>query len=126
MNTYNRAHALAQALKESLQLKKYQEAKAKLDEDPSAKEMLTDFRKAQLELQKQQMSGVEISEEQKERVSKLYEVINLNLVVKEYLEAENQLLVMVQDIYKIIGEPLSDVLGPELSPFEETGESENK
>lgn len=124
MNLYDHAHALAKALKESPQLKKFQEAKAKLEDDSAAKDMLDDFRKAQLEMQEQQMSGVEVSEEQKERISKLYEIINMNMTVKNYLAAENQLLVMVQDVYKIIGEPLSDVLGPELSPQEEKEDNE--
>lgn len=125
MNIYDHAYALARALKEAPQLKHYQEAKSKLEGDAAAKEMLDDFRKAQMDLQKQQMSGVEVSEEQKERISKLYEIINMNQTVKNYLAAENQLLVVVQDIYKIIGEPLSDVLGPELSPLEEADENEN-
>ncbi|NLC10849.1 MAG: YlbF family regulator [Firmicutes bacterium] len=124
MNVYDRAHALARAIKESPQLKKYQEAKERLDKDSAAKEMLTDFRKKQMEMQKQKLSGLEISEEQKERLSKLYEIINMNLTVKNFLGAENQLLVMVQDIYKIIGEPLADTLGQGLSPLEKENDED--
>lgn len=123
MNIYDHAHALARALKDSPQLKKYREVKSRLDKDPSAKEMLADFRKTQLELQKQQMAGLEVAEEQKKRLSQLYEIINMNITVKDYLSSENQLLVMVQDIYKIIGAPLADVLEQELSLW---GEEKNE
>ncbi len=116
MNVYDHAYALAKAIKVSPEYKNFLHAKEKLDGDSSAKEMLTDFRKNQIELQKQKLSGIEVAPEQEERLNRLMEVINLNMTVKEYLEAEYRFSIMLTDIQKIIGEAMEDILDiePEL------------
>lgn len=118
MNVYDHAYALAKAIKVSPEYKNFLHAKEKLDGDSSAKEMLTDFRKHQLELQKQKFSGIELAPEQEERLNKLMEVINLNMTVKEYLEAEYRFSVMLADIQKIIGEAMEAIMDmePEMDP----------
>ena len=103
MSVYDQAHALAKAIKGSAEFRIYRTAKEKLEQDKSAKEMLSDFRKTQWELQKQKMAGLEIAPEQEKRLSQLMEIIGLNLLVKEYLEAEYRFSVMIADIQKIIG-----------------------
>ncbi len=114
MNIYDRAHALAKAIKASQEYKQFVKARAELEKDSSAREMLLDFRKKQWELQKQKMSGIEVAPEQEERFSKMLEVISLNKYVKEYLEAEYRFSVMLSDIQKIIGEAVGDLITPEM------------
>lgn len=114
MSVYDQAHVLAKAIKEAPEYKLFLEAKERMDKDNSAKEMLADFRKAQWELQKQKMSGVEIAPEQEKRISQMLEVIGLNLLVKEYLEAEYRFSVMIADVQKIIGEVMEPLLTSEL------------
>lgn len=107
MNVYDHAHALAKALQESEEYKGFLEANDKLEEDGKAKEMLIDFRKCQFEIQREQLEGKKPEEEKIERLKNMYEVINMNLVVKHYLAAEYRFGKMVSDISKIIGEAVN-------------------
>jgi cell fate (sporulation/competence/biofilm development) regulator YlbF (YheA/YmcA/DUF963 family) len=126
MNPYDAAHALAKALRDSTEFKELKEAQVNLKADRSALDMLTDFRKQQFELQKQQFSGLEVADEQKEKIEKLFEVISLNTLIKTFMQAEYRVAVMLQDIQKTIGEATDEIFDPELLalPQEETGEAE--
>ncbi len=114
MSVHDQAHALARAIKGTPEFKNFLIVKEKLDKDKHAKEMLADFRKAQWELQKQKMAGLDVSSEQEKHISQLLEVIGLNLLVKEFLEAEYRFSIMVSDIQKIIGEAMEPLLSSEL------------
>ena len=126
MNIYDAVHALAKALRESTEFKELKEAQVNLKADSSALNMLTDFRKQQFELQKQQLSGLEVADEQKEKIEKLFEVISLNTLVKNFMQVEYRVAVMLQDIQKTIGEATDEIFDPELLalPQEETGDEE--
>ena len=123
MNPYNAVHALAAALRQSEEYKNYKEAQEALKNDPSAKNMLLDFRRQQLQLQKQQLSGISLAPEQVEKMKKLYEIISLNLIVRRFLEAEHRLLTLFQDIQKIIAEVTGEVFDPELLGLDEIDEN---
>ena len=121
MNVYDSVHSLAKALQESEEYKQYLEAKEKLEEDEKAKEMLVDFRNYQLQIQKEQQEGNKVTKEKGERLKNMYEAINNNLTVKNYLSAEYRFGKMMADISKIIGEAVG------IEEFEEiTGTSEKK
>ncbi len=124
MNPYDAVHTLAKALRESLEFKELKEAQVNLKADRSAQNMLSDFRKEQFELQKQQLSGIEVAPEQMEKIEKLYAVINLNTLIKNFMQAEYRVAVLLQDVQKAIGEATDEVFDPELlsQPWEETGE----
>jgi len=111
MNVYDHAHSLAKAIRKSPQYTGFQEASRKINQDETARQMLNDFRQAQMELQKKQMQDQESSPEEEEKVRKLSELVNLNLTVKDYLEKEYQLAIMVRDIQKIIGEAIEEAMG---------------
>jgi cell fate (sporulation/competence/biofilm development) regulator YlbF (YheA/YmcA/DUF963 family) len=123
MTPHDAAHALAKALRESPDFKELKEAQTILKADQSAVNMLTDFRKEQFEIQKQQLSGVKVSSEQEKKLEKLFEVISLNTSIKRFLQAEYRVAVLLQDVQKIIGDATEEVIDPELLalPKEETG-----
>jgi cell fate (sporulation/competence/biofilm development) regulator YlbF (YheA/YmcA/DUF963 family) len=114
MNPYDAAHALAKALRESKDLKELKEAQSTLKTDQAARNMLIDFRTEQLNLQKQKLSGIEVSPEQEQKLEKLFEVINMNKTIKEFLQAEYRAAVLMQDIYKIIGEATGEMIDEDL------------
>jgi len=122
---YDYAHALVKAIKASPEYKNFKNVQEKLQKDSGAKRMLADLRKTQWNLQKQKLSGLEIAPEQEEQLSRLLEVINLNLVVKEYLEAEYRFSIVLTDIQKIIGEAMQDIISPELWDQEEDNKKQN-
>lgn len=126
MNPHDAAHILAKSLRESADFKELKDTQAELKTDQSARNMLLDFRKEQLEVQKQQFSGVEIASEQEEKLEKLYEVINMNNTIKRFLQAEYRVAVLLRDIHKIIGDATEEIIDPELMalPEDEDGAAE--
>ncbi len=114
MNPYDAAYNLARALRESPEFREIKEAQEAVKADISAKEMLLDFRKEQFDMHKQQLSGVEISQEQKEKMEKLFDVVNMNALIKQLLNAEYKVSVMLQDIQKIISEANREIYDKEL------------
>ena len=114
MNPHDAAHNLAKALRESADFKELKDVQAALKADQSARSMLLDFRTEQLEMQKQQIAGVAVSPEQEEKLEKLFEVINMNLTIKRFLQAEYRVAVLLQDVHKIIGDATSEIIDTEL------------
>ncbi len=114
MNTYDAAHTLAKAIRESNEMKELREAKEALKADESAKNMLIDFRNEQIKMQEQKLQGIEVARESEEKLVKLYEVVNLNTLVKGYLEAEYKILRMLDDIQKIIAEATRELVDKDL------------
>ena len=123
MNPYDAARHLTRALRESPEFKEYGEAQKLIAGDSAAREMLIDFRKEQFRLQKQELSGLEIAPEQAEKLEKLFEVLNLNLNVKRFLDAEFRFSRLIGDIQKIIGEATADLLDQTL--LQQFGEALN-
>jgi cell fate (sporulation/competence/biofilm development) regulator YlbF (YheA/YmcA/DUF963 family) len=122
MNPYDAAHSLAKALQESSEYKHFREAQEALKSEESAKNMLIDFRKQQLELQKQKLTGLEVAPEQEDKLEKLYQVISMNLTVKRFMEAEYRLGVLLQDVQKIIAGATADLFDPDLFALPELEE----
>jgi len=126
VNPHDAAHNLAKALRESADFKELKDAQSALKADQSARNMLIDFRTEQIELQKQQISGVEVSPEQEKKLENLFEVINMNALIKRFLQAEYRAAILLRDIHKIIGDATDEIIDPELMalPGEETGNEE--
>ena len=103
MNIYDKANELAGALSESEEYKALLSARDKVAGDTQAKEMLLNFKKSQFELQKLQMMGQEIREEQINQLQSLYQVVTLNPALADYLNAELKFGQIFSDVYSIIG-----------------------
>jgi cell fate (sporulation/competence/biofilm development) regulator YlbF (YheA/YmcA/DUF963 family) len=96
-------------LRESSEIKELKQLNDKIKEDPDSKRMLDDFRGRQMELQQKMMAGEMPSQEDMGKIEKLYEVINLNPSLRGIFEAERRLSVIMEDVQRIISEPLQDV-----------------
>ncbi|MBY6274660.1 MAG: hypothetical protein CWE10_00355 [Symbiobacterium thermophilum] len=104
VNVYDHAHSLARALKESQEYKSFQAAREKIKGKPAAEQMIADFHKRQMELQAEVLQGKELTQEQKEGLERLYNVLIQDLDIRDYLMAEQRLGTLLSDVYKIIGE----------------------
>ena len=124
MNPQDAGHNLAKALRESADFKELKDVQAALKADQSARSMLLDFRTEQLEIQKQQISGVAVSPEQEEKLEKLFAVISMNLTIKRFLQSEYRVAVLLQDVHKIIGDATSDIIDKELMGLPDEEEAE--
>ncbi|WP_202081356.1 YlbF family regulator [Caldalkalibacillus salinus] len=110
-NLYDSAHGLSKAIKESEEFQALVTAQEKVNEEDTSKKMLQDFREMQMELQMKQMQGQQLSEEEIQKANSLFETIKLNPTISSLLEAEQRLSVVMEDINKIIAEPLKEIYG---------------
>lgn len=102
MNVYDIAHQLARALRNSEEYQKFLEARSRVEADPKNKEMLRDYRRSQWEFQKARLLGKELGEEEKERVKRLTELVNLNPTLSELFSCEMRFARLMADIQKIL------------------------
>lgn len=110
MNVYDKAYELAKAIKESNEFVACKKVADELASDPDGKRMMDDFRGRQMEFQQKMMSGETPSPEDMEKMQKLYEVLNMNPSITRLFEAERRLSVIIEDINRIIMEPIKNVL----------------
>lgn len=106
MNVYDEAHGLAKAIKESQEFKHYSELREKVEANESVNEMLKNFQQKQMELQAKAMMGEELGEEFQTTLQNLYGILAKDPLAAEYLQAEMQFSMMMNDVYKILGEAI--------------------
>ncbi len=111
MYMYDKAHELAKALADSPEYKVLKAAKVKVNANPKTKEMLSDFKKKQFEVQTLQMSGQKLDDDKMNQIQSLYQIVSLNPDIAEYLNAEVVFSRIFSDIYKIIGDAVEIDLG---------------
>ncbi|MCL6627916.1 MAG: YlbF family regulator [Alicyclobacillus shizuokensis] len=112
MNPYDRAHELAKEIRNSEVFRRLKDARERIEQDPSTLHMLQDFRLREWELQTKIIDGQELSQEEKDNLARLAEIVRLNRDVSEYLEAERQLTVMLMDVQDILSKVVEDALLP--------------
>lgn len=107
MNVYEEAHKLKQAIKESEEYKHYKAAADKLKENPELDKMMKDFMEKQIQFQTKQMMGEEPGAEMMESIQKLSGIVMSDPLAAEYLQCQMRFSIMVQDVYKILGEVIA-------------------
>jgi len=105
-NVYDIAYELANALKESSEVKRFKAAKEKVEKDEKLKQMISDFKKKQFELEQKRLKGEEITSSDVYSLQQLYQIISLNPDIEEYLSAEMMLAKIIADISKIIADSI--------------------
>lgn len=108
MNVYDEAHNLERAVRESEEFKQFEEMKAKVEGNDTVKTMIDDFQKKQIEMQKRQMLGEEITSEMMESVQELHGIITQDPLALEYLQCNLRFSMMMQDIFKILGDLMGE------------------
>ncbi|WP_068966389.1 YlbF family regulator, partial [Desulfosporosinus sp. BG] len=78
--------------------------------DASNHKMLREFQLKQWEIREAHMLDQEISEEKQQELERLYSLVSINPAAREYLEAEFEVSRIVNDIQRIIGEAIQDVM----------------
>lgn len=103
-NVHDKAHELAGLIKQSSQYQEYMRIKAKVSENPELTEMVNDFQSKQFEIQKMQMAGQEMGPDMMQQVQNLYQILMKDPLAAEYIQAEVQFSLMVNDVYNILSE----------------------
>lgn len=112
MNIYDKANDLAKAMRESQEVQEITAAIKLIEADPESKQMLDNFRERQMEVQQRMMSGDMPSQEEMEKMEKLFEVLSLNLNIRRLFDAERRLSIIIEDVNKIISDSLQHLYGP--------------
>ena len=107
MNVYDEAHRLAKAIKDSEEYKEYIDRQGKINTDEKNKKMVNDFREKAMEVQMEQLSGKEVSEEKLEQLKKLQDILMLNPDIKDFFITEMRFSQMITDVYKILEEAIN-------------------
>lgn len=111
MNVQKKAQELAAAITQSSEYQRMLAARETVSKHEAAKVMLRDFQERQLQLQKQQMAGEEITPEQEEQLQNLFGVISVNPYIRELFEAEfafSGLMLQVNDALSSVLDPKGD------------------
>ena len=127
MAVYGTANKLAREIKESEEYTNYQEIRQKIMEDEPTRKMLQDYIDQQMKIQSKKMSGEELTEEEKQEVERLNNLVEINSNIKKYLQAEYQMSVMLNDLQNILfGDLDIGVMEEDNGQGEEEPESEEK
>ncbi|HHU69263.1 MAG TPA: hypothetical protein GXZ31_03050 [Thermoanaerobacterales bacterium] len=105
MSVYNKAHELARAISQSREYSELKSAFEKIKNDEKAKQMYKDFRKKQIEVQLDEISGKNTDEKAKQ-LENLYEVLSYNDDLKNLLESEVKFATLAADIQEILSKAL--------------------
>lgn len=114
MNVYDKAHELAEALKECPEVIELKNVASKIESNETDKKMLKDFRKIQVEAYTEQVKDGKMSKETTEKLQNLGSVISLNPNVSAYLQAESKFGTIWQDIVKILDDAVDIKLESDL------------
>lgn len=115
-----KAQQLADSVVESSEYQNLKEARDNIENHQAAKIMLRDFQRKQLNLQKKQMDGNPITEEDTKELNKLYEVLHINPYIRELLEAEFAFHELMNKIQEILSEAIN------IAPIETEEDLEDK
>lgn len=107
MNVYDAAHGLAKAIKESEEYQQYHDMKNGVSQNEELTSMLNDFQGKQFEIQAKQMMGEEIGTEMMEQIQSLYGIMMQDPTAAQYLQSEIRFSLMMNDVYKILGEVIN-------------------
>lgn len=107
MNVYEEAHNLSNAIKQSEEYKQYKATSDKVKENPELDKMMKDFLDKQIQMQTKQMLGQEVEGEIMESIQKLSGIVMSDPVAADYLQCQMRFSIMIQDVYKILGDVIT-------------------
>jgi cell fate (sporulation/competence/biofilm development) regulator YlbF (YheA/YmcA/DUF963 family) len=110
-NLYDLAYGMEKAIRDS---DDYAALKSTLDAinlDPTTKKLFNDFREIQMKFQTMQMMGQEIPAEEMEAAQLTLTLAHQNQSITRLLEAEQRFSVVINDVTRIIMQPLEEIYG---------------
>lgn len=116
-NIYDKAYELAGLIEKDENFIKLKDLSEKIKTDTEKLEKIMSYQKKQLELYKKKESGEDLTDLEYQELNDQYEELMLIEDIKLLFQAEHQLSLMINDIYRIINGPLTV-----LSPQEKTEE----
>ena len=106
MNVYDEAHSLAKAIKESTEFREFDRMRKAVDEDKDSTGMLKELQDLQMQLQAAQLAGQEPDKDLFARFQSLSTMVATKPLAAQYLQAQGAFMVMMNDVFAIIGEAM--------------------
>ncbi len=111
MNFYDKVHEMVKAFKETEEYKRFLNLKKEIKENQEKNELLKNFKQKQNEMQINYIkNNGKIDEEKNKEMQNLYSILIQDTKMREYLEAEMKLDIMIADMQKIIGEAVKEIV----------------
>jgi len=107
MNVIEQAKSLAEAIKTSEEFTTYKNLKDALYSDEKIAGSLSLFEAKQANLQRMQMLGETLNEDELNDAQELFKELNENDQVKKYFEAEFKLNQMMAEVSKVLGDAMN-------------------
>ncbi len=104
VNIYDKAHELAESIKQMDDVKKLKEIGAKINSDENLKSLLKQLREVQFLVFNEQRSDGNLSSESEEKFKEVSKKVMDNSIVSEYVQYEQKIGVIVNDMMKILNE----------------------
>lgn len=108
-NIYDTANQLEKDLRETDAYVALKVAYDAVKANPEANEMFQEFQGIQVKLQQKQMSGEEILEEEIKEAQEMAMKTGENETIKNLMEAEQKLSLLIDDINRIIMSPIQEL-----------------
>lgn len=110
MNFYDKIHELVRAFRETEEFKTYVTLKESLREDEQGYHMLKDFKEKQKTLQIRYLNGESMSKDDEMEMQNLYSIIIQKDKIRNLLECEMKIDVMLADVQKILGDGIKELV----------------
>lgn len=109
-NPYDNAHVLARSIVNHEVFQNYVQAKNKLEQKPDSRDKLLEFRNRQMAINRAQITGEAIPDEEVRQLSVAFAQLNQDLDIAAFFEAEAKFVQMFNDVQEIIRQSIDKVL----------------
>ena len=107
MQIYDEANALARAIRESEDCRAYRQLRQKIESDETARALLREYKKLQMQLQLAAVAGAEVSNDDTQRFQQIGALLFAGENTSRFLLLEMRLQQTMADVF----ETLSDAAG---------------
>jgi len=110
MNFYDKVHELVRCFKDTDEYKVYMNLKEEIKKDGKYSKMLKGFKEKQTKMQMEYIESGKMNELNQKDLENTYSLLIQSETVRNFLESEIRLNVLLADMQKIIGEGLKDIV----------------
>ncbi|MFJ7983293.1 YlbF family regulator [Lysinibacillus xylanilyticus] len=106
INIYNEINTLEATFRKTPEFEELKEAVAAVKQDEEALNLFKSFRKVQIDLQKKQLTGEDILEDELVYAQKTAQLAQQNAKISAMLEAEMKLSKIIEEVNRILIKPI--------------------
>ncbi len=96
------AEKLNRAIRSTEEYQEYSEIREKIIDDEKTRKMLKDYKEKLMKARSKQMQGEELDEETRQELQEIQNYVDLNKNVRDYMEAEHEINLLIQELYQAI------------------------